>query len=72
MYEICVIPEKGALALVLNTVYETSFPTDSHMIVAVVYVFKLFMCTKFEGDVGGSVECLKRKEGIYDLRMGSK
>ena len=59
MYEVCVIPENGAPALVLKTVYETSFPTDSHVMVAVVNVLGLCTCTKFEG-VGGPVECLKR------------
>ena len=59
MYEVCVIPENGAPVLVLSTVYETSFPPDSHAMVAVVNVLELFTCTKFEG-VGGPVECLKR------------
>ena len=52
MYEVCVIPEKGAPALVLFTVYETSFPPDSHVMVAVVNVLELFTCTKCEGAGG--------------------
>ena len=61
MYEVCIIPEKGAPALVLNTVYETLFPIDSHVMVAVVNVLELFTCTKCEGAAGGDpVECLKR------------
>ena len=58
MYEVCVIPKNGAPALVLLTVYETSFPTDSHVMVAVVNVLELFTCTKFEGAAGGPEECL--------------
>ena len=58
MYEVCVIPENGAPVLVLNTVYETSFPTDSHVMVAVVNVLELFTCTKCEGAAGDPVECL--------------
>ena len=57
MYEVCVILEKGAPALVLFTVYETSFPPDSHVMVAVVNVLELFTCTKFEGAAGDPVEC---------------
>ena len=61
MYEVCVIPEKGAPALVLFTVYETSFPTDFHVMVAVVNVLELFTCVKFEGAAGGGPKkCLKR------------
>ena len=60
MYEVCVIPEKGAPALVLLTVYETSFPTDSHVMVAVVSVLEFFTCAKCEGAAGDPKECLKR------------
>ena len=61
MYEVCVIPEKGAPGLVLNTVYETLFPIDSHVMVAVANMLELFTCTKYEGAAGGDpVECLKR------------
>ena len=51
MYEVCVIAENGAPALVLNTVYERLYPTDSHVMVAVhvVNVLELFTCTKCEG-----------------------
>ena len=58
MYEVCVIPEKGAPALVLFTVYLILFPPDSHVMVAVVNVLELFTCTKCER-VGGPVECMK-------------
>ena len=61
MYEVCVIPENGAPALVLFTVYERLYSTDSHVMVAVVNVLELFTCTKCEGAAGGdSVECLKK------------
>ena len=60
MYEVCVIPEKGAPALELFTVYETSFPTDSHVMVTVVNVLELFTCVKFVGAGGGPEKCLKR------------
>ena len=58
MYEVCVIPEKGAPALVLFTVYETLFPTDSHVMVAVVNVLEFFTCTKCEGAAGDPADCL--------------
>ena len=57
MYEVRVIAEKGAPGLVLFTVYETLFPPDSHVMVAVVNVLELFTCTKFEGAAGDPVEC---------------
>ena len=61
MYEVWVIPEKGAPALVLFTVYVTLFPTDSHVMVAMFNVLELFTCVKCEGAAGGDpVECLKR------------
>ena len=60
MYEVCVIPEKGAPGLVLNTVYETLFLTDSHVMVAVVNVLELFTCTKCEGAASSPEECFKR------------
>ena len=60
MYEVYLIPENGAPGLVLFTVYETSFPTDSHVMVAVVNVLEFFTFIKFEGAAGGPVECLKR------------
>ena len=63
MYEVCVIPEKGASALVLNTVYETSFPTDSHVMVAVVNVLELFTCTKCEGAAGDPVTIIGCSSG---------
>ena len=58
MYEVCVIPEKGTPGLVLFTVYETSYPTDSHVMVAVVNVLDFFICTKCKGAAGGPVACL--------------
>ena len=67
MYEVCVIPEKGAPTLVLFTVYETLFPTDSHVMVAVVNVLELFTCTKFEGAAGDPVECLN---SISNINVG--
>ena len=76
MYKVWVIPEKGAPGLVLNTVYETLFPTDCHVMVAVVNVLELFTCTKCEGAAGDPVECLKRNKshwlvsGYASLCMG--